>query len=200
VSPAQLFELADRLGMTLELSRAFRHRTLEEATSLPTGQEGERPRLFLNSHPLEIPRSGELLEDLRAFRERHPDEPLVLEIHEAAVTDPEKFTALRSELEELGIGHAFDDFGAGEARLRELSEAAPELVKFDAHFARGVHEAPRRLEVARALVQMMHALDIDTLIEGVETEEEVEACRAVGFRYAQGYYFGRPQALADLES
>ncbi len=198
VNPGELFQIAERIGLSRELCTAFRRKTLAISPELPDLPDGRRPQLFLNSHPMEIRDSEVLLDDLAEFRTRHGGERIVLEIHETAITDPQSLATLRERLEVLHIAHAFDDFGSGEARLKELCESAPHLVKFDAHFARDLPSSPRRFEVVRSLVNLMKSLQVETLIEGVETEEEVQACRELGFEFAQGYYFARPVPLDAL--
>ena len=56
---------------------------------------------------------------------------MVLEIHEASVTSSEMILKLREDLRALDMGLAFDDFGAGQARLVELGEVRPDCLKFD---------------------------------------------------------------------
>ncbi len=56
---------------------------------------------------------------------------MTLEIHEAAIASPGQITRLRDVLYDLDMKLAFDDFGAGQTRLLELSEARPDYLKFD---------------------------------------------------------------------
>lgn len=124
----------------------------------------------------------------------------MLEIHEAAVTDPEALRRLRSGLREIDIQIAFDDFGTGQSRLLELAEVPPDYVKFDMAFVRDLHLAPsRRRDTLLSLVQMTRESGIVPIAEGVETEEEKQACGEVGFDLAQGYRLGLPTPL-DLLS
>ena len=118
---------------------------------------------------------------------------LVLEIHEKSVTDPLRLQSLYSAMQDLDIGLAYDDFGAGQARLAELIEAHPDYVKFDISLIRKINTADeKRRRMTETLVRMVRDLDIRSLAEGIETAEEAEACKDVGFELAQGFYFGRP--------
>jgi EAL domain-containing protein (putative c-di-GMP-specific phosphodiesterase class I) len=88
---------------------------------------------------------------------------------------------------------AYDDFGAGQARLNELVEARPDYLKFDRKLIAGLDAANKnRQQLLESLVLMSRQLGIVTLAEGIETAGEAEACRRVGFELMQGYYFGRP--------
>ena len=105
--------------------------------------------------------------------------------------------AFRSRLDDLDIRLAFDDFGAGQARLVELTETSPDNVKYDIELIRGLDKAtPRRLRTLSTLVRMVRDLGIATLAEGTETLGEAEARREIGFELAQGIHFGRPAPLA----
>ena len=122
-----------------------------------------------------------------------PTVDLVLEIHESTLARPDYIAALRERLSEINVGLAYDDFGSGQSRLLELAEAPPHYLKFDRCFITGIEKAPpTRRRFLGALVEACRELRVKTVAEGVETEGEAEACRAVGFTHAQGYLFGRP--------
>ena len=87
---------------------------------------------------------------------------------------------------------AFDDFGAGQARLCELAEVRPDYLKFDREMIRDIHISPQRQQMLAHLVQLVIELGVTPLAEGIETAEEGETCRQMGFRLAQGFYYGRP--------
>src|SRR5690606_19128667 len=106
-------------------------------------------------------------------RRHDPERPLALEIHEAAIVDERAMYSLRNTLRELHVRLAYDDFGAGQARLDELTRFRPDYVKFDMKLVRDLHQAPpeRRQMVAR-LVDIVRELGIVPLAEGIECEEE----------------------------
>jgi EAL domain-containing protein (putative c-di-GMP-specific phosphodiesterase class I) len=155
------------------------------------------PLLFLNTHPADLEQPG-LLASLRQLRSEAPWARLVLEVHESALADPDLISWLRTQLAEIEIGLAYDDFGAGQARLLELAEAPPDYLKFDRRFVSGIDSAPvSRRRLVASLVAAARELRVHTVAEGVETAEEAAECRRAGFSHAQGYYFGRPGPLGD---
>jgi EAL domain-containing protein (putative c-di-GMP-specific phosphodiesterase class I) len=182
--------LAERLGVEQELSDLFRRvgvARLGEAGAM------DQP-LFLNTHPSEM-RLDTLARVAADLRAAHPDLPLVLEIHEKAVTELELIRSLRDMLREHGWYLAYDDFGAGQARLLELIQVPPDYLKFDISLIRNIHQQSATVrQVVGTLVRMAEELDIKTLAEGVEVEPEAVVCRDLGFRFVQGYYYGRPAA------
>jgi len=186
-SPVELLQIAESVGAEVDLSRLFRRRAVElvSARSHVTG-------LFLNTHPSELREPG-LVESMEELRSLAPDVDLTLEIHESALARPEVMAALRDHLSEINVGLAYDDFGAGQARLLELAEAPPHYLKFDRRFVMGIDQAPpSRQRLVASLVAAARELLVKTVAEGVETAAEAEVCARLGFSLAQGYHFGRP--------
>jgi EAL domain-containing protein (putative c-di-GMP-specific phosphodiesterase class I) len=194
-SPVELFDVAGQLGPATqaELSRLFRRKAVELVRDRP-----EPPVLFLNTHPVELEMPG-LLESLEELRTYAPQVDLVLEIHESALAHTDFITWLRERLLEINVGLAYDDFGAGQARLFELAEAPPHYLKFDRRFVTGLDHAPTsRQRLVASLVAAARELLVKTVAEGVETAEEGAACMRAGFSHAQGYHFGRPAPVETL--
>ena len=188
--PALMFQAAEYFHMEAELSRLLRR---EELT---TSSAALQPHLFLNTHPAELTDLKRLILSIREIRAARPKQPLTLEVHEAAAADLNTMKMLRLVLEDLNIKLAYDDFGAGQARLNELVEARPHFVKFDRKLIMGLDRADAsRRQMVESLVSMCRQLGIVTLAEGVETAPEAETCRLVGFELMQGYHFGRPAPL-----
>lgn len=190
-SPSTIFELAAMFDLEEDVSRLFRSAGAKSGALLPGS-----PNLFLNTHPCELG-TTKLVDSLHEIRDLYPTLPMTLEIHEAAVTSPSDISDLHQHLKRLNIGLAYDDFGAGQSRLLELVEVAPDCIKFDMGLIRGIDQAPvNRQAMLESLVQMVRNLGIAALAEGVETAEEHAVCERVGFDFGQGYYYGRP-CLAD---
>jgi EAL domain-containing protein (putative c-di-GMP-specific phosphodiesterase class I) len=186
-SPTALFKIAESIGLEVELSQLFRWKAVD-LVRYRTGL----PKLFLNTHPAELEEPG-LLASLKELREMAPWLNLALEIHEGALADPESIAELRGQLSAIQIGLAYDDFGAGQARLLELGEAPPNYLKFDMRFVSGIDHAPTsKRRLLTSLIGMARDLLMKTVAEGIETPGEAEVCSKLGFTHAQGFHFGRP--------
>ncbi|MFK8111181.1 MAG: EAL domain-containing protein [Rubripirellula sp.] len=187
-SVGAMFQAAEQLNLEVELSRLLRWEGFRVGRDLP-----DRPKLFVNTHPRELEEPDGLIDSLFKAREMAGQVKMVLEIHEAAVTNRKLMQSLQAALIELDIELAYDDFGAGQARLAELIEARPDYVKFDISLIREINTASeQRRRMMDTLVQMVRDLDISALAEGIETFEEAETCKEIGFDLAQGYFYGRP--------
>jgi EAL domain-containing protein (putative c-di-GMP-specific phosphodiesterase class I) len=187
-NPAELLEIAQRLGAAAALSQLFRLCGVEAARLLPSGS-----RLFVNTHPVELQDPGQLLGSLRDLREKAPGVPLTLEVHEQGIAGLSSLSALQASLRELGIQLAYDDFGVGQSRLLELAEVPPDVLKFDAALIRDLERAPAsRHTLLSSMLRAAADMGIVTVAEGVETLASLEACRQLGFAAAQGYFFSVP--------
>ena len=187
-TPHAMFSAAALLDLESELSRILRDEGVRLAESLPAN-----PLVFLNTHPAELQDQTQLESSLRELRRTFPNASLVLEIHEAAATSVEQMRTLRGVLNELGMKLAYDDFGAGQARLAELSDCPPDYLKFDIQLIRGIDSAsPERQRMLASLVRISADLGIISLAEGIETAAEHAACRQLGFVYGQGFRYGTP--------
>jgi EAL domain-containing protein (putative c-di-GMP-specific phosphodiesterase class I) len=186
-TPHAMFSAAAVLDLEAELSRLMRSVGLTTAAALPGA-----PILFANTHPAELEEQGLLEFSLRELRELNPDARIVLEIHEAAVTCVNQMRELRAVLKDLEIGLAYDDFGAGQARLVELGDVPPDYLKFDIELVHEIdHASPERQRMLASLVAIVKDLGIASLAEGVETPAEHDVCRQMGFDFGQGYYYGK---------
>jgi EAL domain-containing protein (putative c-di-GMP-specific phosphodiesterase class I) len=189
--PNEMFLAASQLNLESELSVMLRVAGIEHGANLPS-----KPTLFLNTHPAEIVTCG-LLDSLRDLRAKFPDQPITLEVHEAAATSPQTMKQLRESLSALEMQLAYDDFGSGQSRLVELATVCPDIVKFDIKFVREIHLATRRQQqMLASLVRMVRELNIVALAEGVECEAEHEVIAEMGFELGQGYLYGKPANLA----
>lgn len=190
-SPFELFKLAASIGSERELSRLLRQAAADAARAA-----GLTLPLFVNIHPAELA-GGELVAELRAAAGHATRLDLVLELSEHYAGHVDSLRGLRGDLDALGMRLAYDDFGAGLARINELAEAPAHFLKFDAALVAGLDQAgDAKRRLVGTLVAAARELGMVTLAEGIETEPEAATCRELGFELGQGYHFGRPAPLA----
>jgi EAL domain-containing protein (putative c-di-GMP-specific phosphodiesterase class I) len=120
---------------------------------------------------------------------------LVLEVHEEAVPEVKSFREFAAALRDLDVRLAFDDFGAGQSRLLELSQVLPDYLKFDRSLVKDLGSDAAHAGLVSSLHKSATALGITTLAEGLETPESIAACQELGFTLFQGFAFGRPQPI-----
>ena len=194
-NPAELFEIASYAGCASELSALFREEGLRAGRALDGSLE-----FFVNSCPAELYQIDRLEKSLRAMRDIAPSRPVVLEVNEKSIAGEEELGRIREILADLKMGLAYEDFGVGQTRLVELARTPPDFLKFDASIVRNIHLAPPRLhQMVVVFVNAARDLGITTIAEGIENQGEVDTCRQLGFEYVQGYLYGRPVALGEMD-
>ena len=169
-NPGELLALAEKCQLAADLSRSFRLTGVKEAARL----QG-RPRLFFNLHPTEMV-NDRLLNSLgEAVAILGNDQRMVMEVHENLGADTATLRRLSERLRQLGIGLAYDDFGAGQARLAELTEAPPDFIKLDMKLIRGIERSRPRQDIVQTLARVCADLGVQLIAEGIETENEALA-------------------------
>lgn len=187
-SPEALLQLAEQCGLVIELSQLFARLAVTSCRRLPSGA-----KVFINIHARELAAPG-LLESLAALRGLAPDDhPLVIEIPESSVTSVAAMAENKAFFSGLGMEFAYDDFGAGQTRLVELTDIPPNFLKFDKVMIQGIQVATSRQEMVRALLRVVKRLGVGVIAEGIETEELAAVCSHLGCDLGQGYLFGRPE-------
>ena len=124
---------------------------------------------------------------------------LNVEITESAVTEnPQYMRSQIDKLRSLGYKVWMDDFGSGYSSLDLLQTFDFDLIKFDMTFLRQFHTGPKSRIILAQLMKMALKLGVDTVVEGVETEEHVRFLRGIGCDKLQGMYFRRPIPLSEV--
>jgi diguanylate cyclase (GGDEF)-like protein len=128
-----------------------------------------------------------------------PPARLELEITESAIaSEPERSLFAISALREAGVRVAIDDFGTGYSSFSMLRDFTVDRLKIDASFVEGIAHSQRQQHLVRAIVALAKGLGIETVAEGVETEESWITLHNLGCDVAQGYLICRPVALPEL--
>ncbi len=103
------------------------------------------------------------------------------------------------ELAERGVTVGLDDFGAGHNVLGYFSQFPIHSMKLDRSLIVELPANPTVRTVVKGLVRMADELGIETLAEGIETDEQLAACVAIGADKGQGYLLGKPMSIERLE-
>ncbi|WP_296313764.1 EAL domain-containing protein [Pseudomonas sp.] len=147
--------------------------------------------------------SGQLAKQvLRVLEETGlPPEALEIEIteniilaHDELVLEPLRV------LHQLGVGIAFDDFGTGYASLSLLKRYPLTRLKIDRSFITEICEDEADAAIVKAVIFLAEKLHLQVIAEGVETAEQRDFLRVCGCQHVQGYLYGKPMAVPDLEN
>jgi diguanylate cyclase (GGDEF)-like protein/PAS domain S-box-containing protein len=197
--PGAFLPALEQSALALEIGWWTLDRACTQAARLTT--LGYDVKVGVNLFPAQM-RAPNLCNKVAAAIARHGISPssLELEVTETiALHDDDRSFEVMTALRELGVGIAFDDFGTGFASLSSLQRYPLTTLKIDRGFIANIIDRPGDAAITRALVMLSKELGLDTIAEGVETEEQERAIVALGCPSAQGYRYGRPMPAADLE-
>jgi EAL domain-containing protein (putative c-di-GMP-specific phosphodiesterase class I) len=146
-------------------------------------------------------RHPEFCERVRDSLARADLEPAVLglEITEStAMADVTCVDPVLAELAHVGVRTAIDDFGTGYSSFTRLQQMPVQAVKIDRSLLQGVPDDPRATQLAAAAIDLLLALGLDVVAEGVETEAQHHFLVDRACQMAQGFHLGRPAPAEEM--
>ncbi|UCV23668.1 putative bifunctional diguanylate cyclase/phosphodiesterase [Ferribacterium limneticum] len=186
-------ETIEKYGLGRELDRAI----IEQAIVAARVRLDEKKapfRLFINLSAQEIQGRGILAYAEQLCSELEiPSHIIVFEILERdAISDMTHMRKFLGDLRKKGFLFALDDFGSGYNSFHYLRELTFDFVKIDGAFVKNIVRSKIDSTLVRNLIRLCQELGILTIAEFVESEEILEAVRAMGVDYAQGFHLGIP--------
>ena len=125
---------------------------------------------------------------------------LKLEITETAVmSNLEKQLQLIEQLRAVGFVLEMDDFGSGYSSLNMLKDIKVDMLKIDMAFLGKTDNEERSRKILKVIIDLSKQLEMPTIVEGVETDEQVQFLKEVGCDIFQGYYFAKPMDVESFE-
>jgi EAL domain-containing protein (putative c-di-GMP-specific phosphodiesterase class I) len=130
-----------------------------------------------------------------------PGDRIVLELTEhTRVRDYEGLRVCLDRFRDRGVRIAVDDAGAGYAGLQHILNLQPDVIKLDIMLTRDVDTDPARRALSACLVTFADEIGAEVVAEGIETLAALEALRALGIRWGQGFYLARPAPVLATTS
>ncbi|HET6603484.1 MAG TPA: EAL domain-containing protein [Xanthomonadaceae bacterium] len=198
ISPAEFIALAEETSLIVPVGEYVIDAACRALVAF-RGKAGQQlPFIAINVSPRQLGAEGLIERIVERFRALSlPPGAIKVEITESqALSGPDAEGVMRL-CREHGIGVALDDFGTGYSNLAHLHELRFDTVKIDQAFARNMMESTRAMAIIESIVAMVHALEAEALVEGIETEDQLQVLRRLGCRYAQGYLIGKPLTLVE---
>jgi diguanylate cyclase (GGDEF)-like protein len=195
VSPARFIPIAEDIGLINSLGDWVIEQACREAVTWPEGL-----KIAVNLSPIQFRNEG-LMHCVRTALAQSGLDPrrLELEITETTLLqDNEVTVAILHQLRQLGVRIAMDDFGTGYSSLSYLRSFPFDKIKIDQSFVQEISSRTDCRTIVQSIASLGAGLDISTVAEGVETEEQYLQLRSAGFTEVQGYYFGRPKPAQEL--
>lgn len=200
VSPGAFVPMLESSGLIEPLGRWIVSRACADLLRLQDSPGGADVFLNLNvSHrQLLAPDFAQLVANEVRTSGVDPSK-LGIELTETTMIDDfEVVTANIDALRKTGIKIFVDDFGVGYSSLSSLSRLPVDVLKIDRSFIREMTVHPRSAALVAKIVEIGHIFDLPIVAEGIETTAELDAVRAVGCDYAQGFHLARPAPLEEV--
>ncbi|MFQ6404368.1 putative bifunctional diguanylate cyclase/phosphodiesterase [Methylophilus sp. 'Pure River'] len=198
-SPAEFIPYAEQSGLILPIgewviSEAFRHLSGLIHTN------GQTVGLSINISPRQFRDHGLPLRISQLLQQYAiPPALITLEITESAVFEhEEQALEILKQLKELGVRVSLDDFGVGNSSLFKLKHLPIDELKIDRAFMVDVPDSTADSEIVSTIVKTAGILGISVVVEGIETQAQLDFLRDTGCDCIQGFLLGRPMPIEDI--
>lgn len=200
MSPTEFIPIAERSGQIIPIGDWVLREVCAQIVRWDAA--GMPPvKVALNLSPLQM--RPDLIDSVTAIVTQAGIAPqrLMFEITEtAAMKNVEKSARIITDLQELGYDIAIDDFGAGYSSLAYLQQFHCRQIKIDKFFTsrldQGGDSGPA---IVSAIIALAHALNMEVVAEGVETEAQLAALQKLNCDQVQGFLLARPAAAGDVQ-
>ena len=158
-------------------------------------------RVGVNISAAQFHQPGLVDERTRALKEADLDPRwLEIELTESCVmSNPEESIAVLEELSRMGVLVSVDDFGTGYSSMSYLRRFPIDKLKIDRTFVAEMDTRADDASIVQAIVSLAHGLRLKVVAEGVETEAQLDALKALGCDQYQGFHFSPAQPPAEFE-
>ncbi len=202
IEPSEFLWLAEETGLINRIGEwVLRQSCLQARAWAVRNGRPLRVTVNLSAHQHRDPGLVDLVERILTETRTEPD-AVCLEITESvAVDDAEGAIATLCRLRELGVRLSIDEFGTGNSSLGSLKRFPLDMLKIDRSFVLGIDSDTEDVAIVTAIINLAHSLGLETIADGVERKDQLDALRELGCETGQGFYLARPrpsEAIAEL--
>jgi diguanylate cyclase (GGDEF)-like protein/PAS domain S-box-containing protein len=197
--PAEFIGLAEENGLIVAIGEwVLRTACLQSKAWQDAGFDPLRVAVNLSARQFQQPLLVESVAQILKDTGLDPN-LLELELTEGSIMkDPNQAIRKLHELKAMGIHISVDDFGTGYSSLNYLKRFPIDTLKVDQSFVREITTDPDNEAIVSAIITLAHALKLNVIAEGVETQEQLETLRALKCDEVQGFLFSRPLGVAEF--
>jgi diguanylate cyclase (GGDEF)-like protein len=197
--PAKFIPMAEETGLILPIGEWVLRAAFTQAALWHKGDFGNlRIAVNVSARQFQQENFVELIAEIVAATGIDPSS-IELEITETSIMEnAAQVVTLLSELKQMGLKIAIDDFGIGYSSLAYLKRLPIDMLKIDRTFINDATTDPDDAALVVAIITLAHNLRLQVLAEGVETEEQLRFLQLLKCDEGQGYFFGRPAPPESL--
>lgn len=195
VAPGRFIPILEETGLIYEVGRWALHKAIEDYVRWrAAGLTTVRLAVAVNVSPLQLRHRGFIAEIENAISvDVAASAGLELEITESVImADVNHSITVLKAIRGLGVNVAIDDFGTGFSSLSYLAKLPVDTLKIDRSFVRDMTVGSKGLALVSTIIDLAHALELEVVAEGVETEEQSRLLRLLKCDVMQGFLFSKP--------
>ncbi len=194
IPPSEFVPVAEEIGLIVPLGEWVLRTACAEAATWP-----ENISISVNLSPAQLTSNLVQLVISTLAASGLPARRLEFEITESVLLR-NTFAMLDTlhQLRELGVRIAMDDFGMGYSSLSYLLSFPFDKIKIDRSFIKDLTDGGNSLAIVRAITSLASSLNMTTIAEGVETQQQLEMVKALGCTEMQGYFFSPPRPASEI--
>jgi len=196
ISPGEFIPLAEETGLIIPLGEWVLRKACEDAASW---RGDYKVSVNISAVQLAHVEMDSLIEDI-LWKSGLSASRLEIEITESVLmTDMQRVVRMLRQVQSLGVTVAMDDFGTGYSSLANLQSFPFDKIKLDRAFIWKLENSKDAQAIIRAVLALGRSLDLPILAEGVETEAQRDFLLSEGCFQVQGFLYGRPDVLENLD-
>lgn len=200
IPPIDFIPLFEQNGFVIELDKCI----WRQACEFLAKRKKEGLALFpisVNVSRLHL-HNDAFINELLSLTSQYEVEPKYLELElteSASYEDEKRFKTMIKRLKELNFTIAMDDFGTGYSSLSILKDLPFDVLKLDRGFVKDATNNLKAEIVIKTMIDMANKLNMTTVAEGIETEDQADLLRGMGCNIAQGFLYGKPMSVSQFE-
>ncbi|MGP1628744.1 MAG: putative bifunctional diguanylate cyclase/phosphodiesterase, partial [Giesbergeria sp.] len=202
ISPVEFIPLAEQTGLILPLGQQVLRTACEQLVCWESRAQTAHLTIAVNVSARQFRQADFVTQVLQTLEDTGANpRRLKLELTESLLLgDVEEAIGRMEQLKREGVGFALDDFGTGYSSLGYLKRLPLDQLKIDRGFVRDVLTDPNDAAIVRTILALAQSLDLEVVAEGVETVGQLGFLRLHGCEQFQGFLFGKPGPVADIEA
>ena len=195
IPPSKFIPIAEETGLIIQLGAYVLEQACSEALSWQSISP-EPIQLAVNVSSIQFTRDS-FVDEVAEVLRRTGLKPQLLQIElteSVMLNGRERAAETLRRLGALGISIAIDDFGTGYSCFSYLPKLPFNVLKIDRSFVKEVESKPEMKSMVQCLIELAHKLNMQVVVEGIETFHQLEMVKDFGGNQVQGFLLGRPTA------
>ena len=200
IAPNHFIPFAEKTGLIQAIGEWVLNEACHQASEwLQSNVQFGRIAVNISGRQVQSPEFSKLVVDTLGSHGL-PAQFLELEVTESFLMDHEE-TAISQlrVLQALGVSVAIDDFGTGYSSLSYLKNLPINRLKIDQAFVRDIPHDSNDMAISSAVIALGHAMELQVIGEGIETQEQLAYLLEKGCQYGQGYFYSKPLGVEEAE-